>query len=97
MRVAQIIDGLHAHGGAERLQLLFAATVADSDVQLTVVTLRESDPAVVEALESLGVRVGDPEADVVGDRAEVTDMVVEALQLEQQGTQPLVLLTHHRP
>jgi L-malate glycosyltransferase len=57
MRVVQIIDGLHAFGGAERLQLLFAETVVDSNVQLTVVTLRQSDPAVVKQLESLGVRV----------------------------------------
>ena len=57
MRVVQIIDGLHSHGGAERLQILFAETAVDSDVELTVITLRESDPAVLKELESLGVRV----------------------------------------
>jgi glycosyltransferase involved in cell wall biosynthesis len=57
MRVAQVIDALQASGGAERLQMLFAETVAGSEVELTVITLRRSDPKVVERLEALGARV----------------------------------------
>jgi glycosyltransferase involved in cell wall biosynthesis len=57
MRVAQVIDSLRMSGGAERLQLLFAKAVAGSDVALTVITLRVSDPGMVSALEALGVRV----------------------------------------
>lgn len=57
MRIAQIIDALQMSGGAERLQLLFAETVADAGVELTVITLRRNDPEMVAALEALGVRV----------------------------------------
>ena len=57
MRIAQIIDALQVSGGAERLQLLFAETVAHSDVELTIITLRHNDPEMVDALERLGVRV----------------------------------------
>ena len=57
MRVAQVIDSLRMSGGAERLQLLFAKAVAGSDVALTVITLRGSDPGMVSALEALGARV----------------------------------------
>ena len=34
--------------------------------------------------DPLGVRVGQPESDVVGERAEVGDVVVQPLELEQQ-------------
>jgi glycosyltransferase involved in cell wall biosynthesis len=57
MRVAQIIDGLRLSGGAERLQLLFAEAVADTDVELTVVTLRPGPARASEALEAFGARV----------------------------------------
>lgn len=59
MRVAQVIDALRVPGGAERLQLVFAEAVAGAelDVDLSVITLRRSDPEMVRALEALGVRV----------------------------------------
>jgi glycosyltransferase involved in cell wall biosynthesis len=55
----QIIDQLRPVGGAERLQTTFAEAVRDEDVELTVVTLHDNDPASVRELEDLGARVVD--------------------------------------
>lgn len=57
MRVVQVIDSLRVAGGAERMQRLFAEAVSGLDVELTIVTLRESQPAAVAPFGSLGVRV----------------------------------------
>jgi glycosyltransferase involved in cell wall biosynthesis len=57
VRIVQVIDSLRVAGGAERLQRLFAEAVSDLDVELTIVTLRESQPDAVAPIESLGVRV----------------------------------------
>jgi glycosyltransferase involved in cell wall biosynthesis len=53
----QIIDQLRPSGGAERLQAIFAEAVRGEDVELTVLTLHDNDPASVRELEALGARV----------------------------------------
>ena len=42
--------------------------------------------------DALGVRVGEGESDVVGQRAEVGDVVVEPFELDEQGPQPVYLV-----
>ncbi len=57
MRIAQLIDSLTV-GGAEKLQVTFARSVRELDVEITVVSLyRKPYRAIVDELEALGVRV----------------------------------------
>jgi glycosyltransferase involved in cell wall biosynthesis len=57
VRLAQIIDRVHVSGGAERLQRTFAEAIDPKEVELTVITLRESPPESEAELRDLGVRV----------------------------------------
>lgn len=57
MRVAQVIDEVRLAGGAERLQVSFAEATRHADIDITVLTLHENEPAAARELEDLGVRV----------------------------------------
>jgi len=57
VRIAQIIDELRLAGGAERLQVSFAEAVRAEDVELTILTLHENEPAATRELVERGVRV----------------------------------------
>jgi glycosyltransferase involved in cell wall biosynthesis len=57
VRVAQMIDRVHQSGGAERLQRTFAEAIDPSEVELTVITLRDGLPESEAELRDLGVRV----------------------------------------
>ena len=57
MRIAQLIDSLTV-GGAEKLLVIFARAVRDSDVDLTIVCLKPPRfPEIVRELEPLDVRL----------------------------------------
>lgn len=54
IRVAQMIDSLYV-GGAEKLQVTFAEAVQGRDVELTVISLKDSKTVIRDELEALGV------------------------------------------
>jgi hypothetical protein len=47
--------------------------------------------------QTRGVRIGDHEADVGGDGADIGDVIVDALQLEQNRPQPPRALRYFNP
>src|SRR6185312_12268913 len=93
--VAQCQLGDFGEVSSDRLQLLgggqpvqrYAAGV-DSAAQQPMPGHRRVDAQQLFA-DALGVGVGDAEADVVGQRAQIGGVVVEPFEFDEQGPQPL--------